>query len=442
MIRLQASDDDLRAKLDAAPPFERTNGRADANSGESGPAQRILDLEKWRAPTAYGGDPPPLRWLIEGFAPLAVPVLIAAEGGLGKSMILLDLAWLISSGKGAIVEIEIFGGKVRAEGAAVIIAGEDGADTVHRRLGARERPDHLYIVPLPDAGGPLPLVRQTREGLAATHEFHLLRKQLLAIPNLKLVVIDPLQAFVHADINADPAAAQYTFGLLAQLARETGATVMVAHHMRKPSGTDSIKTAGDARNAIRGTTGIVDAVRAVCAMWPAYDDDRQQILKLLGSNERFDDASRCPIVLGAVVKANERATQGLQTYRRTKNGQLIDVSRAYCRALASDLPGLGVQEEALDQIVEVVKTRAKKGKPFSRTGQSEIFSRKNELPEQLQHLSRAKLRKIVDHLLVDGRLVQAMATGSHAVKWLDVPGGPFAQGEGEFEHGAAGHEPE
>jgi len=35
------------------------------------------------------------------------------------------------------------------------------------------------------------------------------------------------------------------------------------------------------------------------------------------------------------------------------------------------------------------------------------------------------------------RIVKGKASGSHTNKWLDVPDGPFALGEGEFEHGAA-----
>ena len=48
-----------------------------------------------------------------------------------------------------------------------------------------------------------------------------------------MFIADPMASFVHADINADPAAGAAFMGMLAQLSTETGATVMVNHHMAK-----------------------------------------------------------------------------------------------------------------------------------------------------------------------------------------------------------------
>jgi len=42
---------------------------------------------------------------------------------------------------------------------------------------------------------------------------------------------------------------------------------------------------------------------------------------------------------------------------------------------------------------------------------------------------------MVDELLQGGQLVQAVAKGSKVAKWLDVPTGPLAQGDGDFEEG-------
>ena len=56
---------------------------------------------------------------------------------------------------------------------------------------------------------------------------------MLEIEDLALIVIDPMASFVHADVNADPAAGAAFMGLLAQISTETGATVMVNHHMAK-----------------------------------------------------------------------------------------------------------------------------------------------------------------------------------------------------------------
>jgi hypothetical protein len=65
------------------------------------------------------------------------------------------------------------------------------------------------VLPLPDAGGPRPLIATNGKTLARTPFFDDLKRQLVQLPELRLVIIDPLQAFVLADVNADPAAAQF-----------------------------------------------------------------------------------------------------------------------------------------------------------------------------------------------------------------------------------------
>jgi hypothetical protein len=53
------------------------------------------------------------------------------------------------------------------------------------------------------------LIATNGKTLARTPFFDDLKRQLVQLPELRLVIIDPLQAFVLADVNADPAAAQF-----------------------------------------------------------------------------------------------------------------------------------------------------------------------------------------------------------------------------------------
>ena len=71
------------------------------------------------------------------------------------------------------------------------------------------------MVPLPNAGGPIPLVTSGPDGPMATEHFTKVRDQIVRITDLKLVVLDPLSSFIHADVNADPAAGSFATGLLA-----------------------------------------------------------------------------------------------------------------------------------------------------------------------------------------------------------------------------------
>ena len=45
-------------------------------------------------------DPPPIVWLIPGLLPLGVPTVMAAQGGLGKSFLALQMCIAMATGKG------------------------------------------------------------------------------------------------------------------------------------------------------------------------------------------------------------------------------------------------------------------------------------------------------------------------------------------------------
>lgn len=77
---------------------------------------------------------------------------------------------------------------------------------------------------------------------------------------LILVVLDPLQPLCALDLNV-PENAQFVCSRLAALAASTGASVIVSHHFAKREAS----TPEQAREAIRGTGGLVDGVRSVYA---------------------------------------------------------------------------------------------------------------------------------------------------------------------------------
>lgn len=139
------------------------------------------------------------------------------------------------------------------------------------------------------------------------------------IPDLRLVVFDSLQAFVAADVNADPAAAQFLWSSMAELSSETGATTLLLHHLKK-EGLDKISTLAAARAAIRGTTALVDGARSVYVLWPLSEESAAPIC------DRLDTTyERGKIVQGGIVKANDEHDTELHTYQRQDSGLLQQV---------------------------------------------------------------------------------------------------------------------
>ena len=94
------------------------------------------------------------------------------------------------------------------------------------------------------------------------------------------MTIDLLVSFAHRSLNEYPAAGQFVCTSLSKLSTEPGATVLMAHHMKKVQ--KPIVTLGDARDAIRGSTELVDGLRLAYAMWPADESRARKVCKALG----------------------------------------------------------------------------------------------------------------------------------------------------------------
>lgn len=169
------------------------------------------------------------------------------------------------------------------------------------------------------------------------------------------MVFDPLQAFVAADINADPAAAQFLWSAMAEMASSTGATVLLTHHMRK-DGMMRIADGDDAREAIRGTTALVDGARLAYALWKLDDETAKPICEQM--QVPFE---RGLIVRGAVVKANDEADHSTHTYAREESGLLAELeSEPEDKTEASAFTMTQVRE-----VLQEIERRFKEGTPFS-----------------------------------------------------------------------------
>ena len=318
---------------------------ADARATEN-PGGGHFNLAQWRAAERFVGEPQPRRWLVQGIFPQAQPALVAAAGGVGKSFLLLSLARAVAAFDGHWLDAPmLFGGALADHGVAVYVTAEDDAIEVHNRLHALGPiPERLYVLPLPDAGGAVPLFgpdRATR-GPAVTPAWDDLQRQLGAMPSLRLVVLDPLQPLCALDLNV-PENAQFVCSRLAGLAATTRASVIVSHHFAKREAT----TPEQAREAIRGTGGLVDGVRAVYALWPPREDHAQAVCKALG-----EPYARGRVVMGGVVKANGRANLRVATFLRDARGLLTDRTEALASTRQEDDDLLPMLKAAIARAAE------------------------------------------------------------------------------------------
>jgi hypothetical protein len=251
--------------------------------------------------------------------PAGTPGVFAAVGDAGKSMLALKLANVVASyappqttrdGPAGISDTpRFFGQPIVGRGTAVFLTGEDDADEVHRRLvgvdpsGAWKAPGSRLIVhPLLSAGGARAYIASGSRGPEFTPAWHELRAQLEALPDLALVVLDPLTLFVGGDTN-DNAIGAALMGELNQLAAKTGAAVMLVHHFNKAS---KITNLADARGAILGAGAWVNNGRWGVVMWEAGEDEARKALKTLGRQGQAGQAGL--VYYGGLTKGNGAVT--------------------------------------------------------------------------------------------------------------------------------------
>ena len=383
------------------------------------PSRQVQD---WHAADRFQGQPRERQWLIEEIFPQAQASLLAASGGVGKSYLLLSLAREVAHHDGSWFNApRVFGGALTSSGAALYITAEDDAIELHNRLNALGQiPSRLYVMPLPDAGGaqaffaPDPLTKAP----STTGAWLELVSQFDGLSDLKLVVFDPLQPLCALDLNV-PENAQFVCSRLAALASQTGAAVIVSHHFAKREA----YTPEQAREAIRGTGGLVDGVRSVYALWHAKDDEAKSILKKLGLPYQ-----RYAVVHGGVVKANGKANLDVATYVRDGRGLLCDRSDELIQLKS---PGINL----LPLLQDAIANAAADGKPYTKSGINGVYERRFEMDASLQLIGKHRLVGMVDELLANGKVVQAMADNSKSVKWLDVPTGDLALGNPNFTAG-------
>ncbi|MDR3416168.1 MAG: AAA family ATPase [Nevskia sp.] len=169
-------------------------------------------------------SPAAVRWLWPGRIAIGKLTLIAGDPGLGKSLLTIDLAARVTRGRPWPAD-----GSACPRGEALLLSNEDAAgDTIRPRLdaaGALSRRVHiLQAVMHGAAGARLLSLQRDLQALAAF---------LAAHPQVRLVCIDPLTAFlgeIDSHRNADVRALLHPLG---QLAERAGVAVVAVSHLNK-----------------------------------------------------------------------------------------------------------------------------------------------------------------------------------------------------------------
>jgi hypothetical protein len=347
---------------------------------------------------------------------MGTPGVFAAVGDAGKSMLALKLANVVASypepSSTDVLDISsplFFGQPVVGRGTAVFLTGEDDEAEVHRRLDAidpsgawKEDGSRLIVTPLVSAGGARAYIANTPRGPEFTPAWREIRSQLEELPDLALVVLDPLTLFVGGDTNDNMLGAAF-MGELAQLAAKTGAAIMLVHHFAK-SGSTKITSLTDARHAILGAGAWVNNGRWSLVLWEADQDAAYSALKALGRTQQARQAG--VVYFGGMTKSNAPAAKVLRTLVRAPGGVLEDQTEQL-RALAPS--SLDVDEALWNELC----AQKAKNPTFSFTlSASALWDawrpaiRKRDLPITKDGKARGKhaIVDVADRLVETGRI--------------------------------------
>jgi putative DNA primase/helicase len=219
-----------------------------------------------------------LEWLWPGRVPLGKLTLLIGDPGLGKSFVTLDAAARVSRGQ----PLPALAGEVSpaatGPGSIVLLSAEDDAcDTILPRLVAAGA-DLARIEVLEG-------VRYQRADDGSTHEtmfslqndLALLEERIQARDNCRLVVIDPITAYLGRSDSHRNSEMRALLAPLSELAARTGVAVLAVNHLNKMG-------QGPAIYRSMGSLAFAATARSVLAVMCDPNDAASRVLVSLKSN--------------------------------------------------------------------------------------------------------------------------------------------------------------
>ncbi len=214
----------------------------------------------------------PVHWLWEKRIPLGKITLLDGDPGMGKSLLALNLAARVSSGR------PMPDGTPGQQGGVILIAPEDGAaDTLKPRLqAAGGDPSHVLLLNTVEGLDTKKMAIVDRP-FSLAHDLELL-EQAIKRTNAVLVVLDPLMAVLGHNVDSSrDQDIRAVFTPLAQLAERTGCAILIIRHLNK----------GASHNALyrgAGSIGIIAAARIGLLVAQDPSDEHKRILATTKNN--------------------------------------------------------------------------------------------------------------------------------------------------------------
>jgi RecA-family ATPase len=292
------------------------------------------------------------------------------------------------------------------------IFSEEDEAVLHRRMKtiasrlevSKSACDRVYSVAA--AGKDLRLVQAGKNGeVEPTQAFRDLRTLARKIPNLRLIILDPLSRLYGLPEN-DNTGPTVFISMLEALAQETGAAVMVSHHTRKAGKDGTYKTALDAES-LRGASAFTGAIRWQMNITTMSKEEARKVIGVASPAQGQFLAAR-------VCKKNYGPPEDEFFLERGDGGVLRP-----CDAL----PTVGAADYAevlKPKIMEALESLEAEGTKITKKQLGDIFPPKWKA-EGIPGASREIIRSVADMMIQNGELFEVKErtpSGKNFAKYL------------------------
>ena len=212
--------------------------------------------------------PESISWLWPGRIPRGKLTLYAGDPGLGKSLTTLDMAARVSTGRSW---PDLPSEPNPAGGVVLLNAEDDKADTIRPRLDAAEADvSRIFVLDSVRRFG-IGAYSDTESTFCLTTDLQALEQAIRKTDDCKLVVIDPITAYLGGTDSHRNAELRGLLAPLSALASEHGVAVVAVSHLNKNAG-------GLAIYRTMGSLAFVAAARAVWAVTKDKDDPSRRLV--------------------------------------------------------------------------------------------------------------------------------------------------------------------
>jgi RecA-family ATPase len=378
--------------LDAMTEAAKAAGKAEASAadGEQAPeaaSEALFDLQAASFGRFLDSVPAPRRWLLKGFLPLGKSAALVAPGGTGKSQLVFQLAISVATGVPLANHWE-----VDETGSVLYLAAEDDEDELHRRGRIIHSPlsqvhdlsavrSRLYVRSMVSMDNLMTKTDRASGEVERTDFAARVIETVRTVPDLKLVILDPVSRFRGGDENAAQDGTRFVEAV-ESIVEATGATVLLVHHTNKGSANQEEQT----QHASRGSSALTDGVR-----WQA------NLAPLSGSEAKkygLDDDARRRYLSFTPTKNNYAPPSGKVYLERLEGGYL-----SVCELKASSK-----ETNELDMKTKIrtfLQSEARAGKTYTQNSLAEKWAGEDKAP---LHLGDNPLRRLVKELVAAGGL--------------------------------------